>query len=252
MAHPAQQWKVRPHGKLSKLDDNIQTVIGELHAPMTLPRRMTVVRLTDARLVIYSAISLDAAEMAVLDAYGRPAFLIVPSDKHRLDANAWKERYPAMQVVAPEGARAGVDKKVPVDTVAPRFDDPTVEFVTVPGTAGKEAALLVHSPNGSTLVLNDLVGNITNASGVGGGLLRVAGFAGKEAQIPRVVKLALIKDPTALRAQLLQWSEIETLKRILVSHGSPIEENPRQVLRELANSLGGNATASQRAAEARP
>jgi hypothetical protein len=40
-----------------------------------------------------------------------------------------------------------------------------------------------------------------------------------------------------LRTQLLQWAEIDTLVRILVSLGSPIEENPRQVLRELAGSL---------------
>jgi len=30
---------------------------------------------------------------------------------------------------------------------------------------------------------------------------------------------------------------IDTLVRILVSHGSPIEESPRQVRRELAESL---------------
>ena len=68
-------------------------------------------------------------------------------------------------------------------------------------------------------------------------MLRKAGFAGDQPQIPRVMKMALIKDPDALRAQLLQWSEIETLKRILVSHGSRIAENPREVLRELARSL---------------
>jgi hypothetical protein len=49
--------------------------------------------------------------------------------------------------------------------------------------------------------------------------------------------MAMIKDTSALRAQLLEWAEIETLKRILVSHGSPIEDNPRQVLRDLAGSL---------------
>jgi len=38
-------------------------------------------------------------------------------------------------------------------------------------------------------------------------------------------------------AQPLQWAEIESLNRILVSHGPPIEGNPRQVLRELAGSL---------------
>jgi len=40
-----------------------------------------------------------------------------------------------------------------------------------------------------------------------------------------------------LRTQLLVWSEIDTLIRILVSHGAPIEDKPREVLRELAESL---------------
>lgn len=238
MTQPFKQWKVLPHGKLSQIDDNILTVTGEIHMPlMDLPRRMTVVRLNDSRLVVFSAIALDEDEMAALEAYGSPAFLIVPSDKHRLDAKIWKDRYPSMQVVAPEGARVKVEETVQVDTVSPRFDDPNVQFMAVPGTRGHEAALVVRTRNATTLVLNDLVGNIRNESGFGGWLLRLAGFAGEEAQIPKVVKMMLIEDTTALRAQLLQWAEIESLKRILVSHGSPIEENPRQTLRDLARSL---------------
>jgi len=65
----------------------------------------------------------------------------------------------------------------------------------------------------------------------------LAGFAGKEAQVPAVVKMAVIDDTKALRTQLLVWSEIDTLIRILVSHGAPIEDKPREVLRELAESL---------------
>jgi hypothetical protein len=65
----------------------------------------------------------------------------------------------------------------------------------------------------------------------------LAGFAGEAAQIPKVVKMALIKDSNALRAQLLEWAELQSLKRILVSHGEPIEANPRQTLRDLAASL---------------
>jgi hypothetical protein len=238
MTRPFQQWKVLPHGKLSKVDDNILTVTGELRMPlMNLPRRMTVVRLSDARLVVFSAIALDEGQMAALEAFGHPAYLIVPSDKHRLDARIWKDRYPTMQMIAPEGARDAVAKVVQVDTVAPRFDDPSVQFVTVAGTRGREGALIVRTPPRTTLVLNDIVGNIRGASGVGGWLLGLVGFAGDKPQIPRVVKKVMIEDANALRAQLLQWAEIESLKRILVSHGSPIEENPRQTLRDLASSL---------------
>jgi len=238
MTKPFQQWTVLPHGKLVQVDENILTVVGEIHMPlMDLPRRMTVVRLADASLVIFSAIALDEDEMSALEAYGRPGVLIVPSDKHRLDAKTWKDRYPEIQVVAPEGARAKVNEAVPVDTVTPRFDDPNVQFVTVPGTRDREAALVVRTPNGTSLVLNDVVGNIRDAAGFGGWLLHLAGFAGKDAQIPAVVKMAVIENTKALRSQLLQWAEIDSLVRVLVSHGSPIEDNPRQVLRELAESL---------------
>jgi predicted TIM-barrel enzyme len=138
--------------------------------------------------------------------------------------------------VLPHG-RLVREETVPVDAVAPRFDDPDVPFVTVPGTRGREAARLVRAPKGVTLVLNDVVGNIRDASGIGGWLLRVAGFAGKEAQVPAVVKRAVIDDTQALRTQLSPWAGIDTLVRILVSHGSPIEAHPRQVLRALSESL---------------
>jgi hypothetical protein len=238
MTEPFQEWTVLPHGKLVQIDENILTVVGELHMPlMDLPRRMTVVRLRDTSLVIFSAISLDEDEMTALEAYGRPSLLMVPSDKHRLDAKTWKDRYPEIEVAAPEGAREKVEETVAVDTVSPRFDDPNVQFVTVPGTRGREAALVIRTHAGTTLLLNDVVGNIRDAAGFGGWLLHLAGFAGKEAQVPAVVKMAVIEDKKALRAQLLQWSQIESLVRILVSHGSPIEDNPRQVLRDLAQSL---------------
>ena len=232
------EWTVLPHGKLTEVDPDILTVVGELHMPFTeLPRRMTVVRLADGRLVVFSAISLDEDEMRQLEDYGRPAFLVVPNDHHRLDAKTWKDRYPDMQVVAPEGSRKKVEQAVKVDTTDPRFDDPDVHFVTVPGTRAHEAALVVRSGGGTTLVLNDLVANIRDPAGFGGWFLRLTGFAGNEPQVPRPVKLAMVDDKEALRTQLLAWSRLDGLKRILVSHGSPIEDRPDEVLRELAAAL---------------
>ena len=136
-----------------------------------------------------------------------------------------------------EGARDKVAQAVPVDTTSSDLEDPDVDFLAVPGTQGHEAALLIRRAGGTTLVLNDLVGNIRHEHGFGGWLLSLMGFAGEEAHIPAPVKLMLVKDKDALRAQLLRWAEIDSLKSIVVSHGSPIEDNPRQVLRDLANSL---------------
>lgn len=81
------QWTVLPHGKLSEIDPNLLTVTGNIHMPFTeLPRRMTIARLSGRRLVVFNAIALDENNMRFLEAYGQPAFLVVPSDKHRMDA----------------------------------------------------------------------------------------------------------------------------------------------------------------------
>ena len=237
MTKPHEHWQVLPHGELAPIDDNMLTVVGQIRMPlMDLPRRMNVVRLRDSQLVIWSAIALDEIEMKKLEAFGRPAFMIVPNDHHRLDAKAWKDRFPWLQVVAPPGAREKVDEVVHVDSTAPNFGDPNVQFVSVPGTRDHEAALIVRTAQGTTLVLNDLVGNI-HGEGFDTWLLRLVGFAGKDAQIPHVVKLAMVKDKDALREQLVQWAELDSLKRILVSHGDPIETHPRQTLKELAAAL---------------
>jgi hypothetical protein len=232
------EWKVLPHGQLTQVDEGILTVTGDLHMPLAdIPRRMTVVRLADGRLVVFSAISLDEAQMREIEACGPPSFLVVPNDHHRLDAKAWKERYPAMQVVAPEGARKKVEEVVRVDTTDPRWGDPNVQFVTVPGTKGRESALVVTTPNGTTLVLNDVIGNMPGESGFGGWFLRTMGFAGDEPHIPRPVKLLMVDDKAALRQQLLKWAAIDSLGCILVSHGVPIQHRTRETLRELAATL---------------
>ena len=238
MPRPFEHWHVLPHGKLTEIDPGILTVVGRIRMPLgSFPRRMTVVRLHDERLVVWSAIGLDEGEMATLEAFGRPAFLVVPNDHHRLDAKPWKTRYPALQVVAPAGARAKVDQIVRVDTTSPDFGDRDVRFVAVAGTREREAALVVRRPSGTTIVLNDLVGNVRDATGLAGLMFRLAGFAGREPRIPTVVKRLLVDDARALRQQLLEWAEMESLRRILVSHGDPIEKSSRQTLRRLAESL---------------
>jgi len=227
-----------PHGKLVALEPAILSVTGTIRLPLVnLPRRMTVARLADKRLVVFSAIALDESSMRVLDTYGTPAFLVVPSHKHRLDAKIWKARYPAMQVVTPAGSRKKVEQVVHVDTCEPNFGDPNVEFVTVPGTLRHESALLIHTPEGSTLVLNDVIGNLRSAPGLSGWFLRLMQFVGDEPRIPRPVRWSLIEDQVALRLQFLKWAALPRLKRILVSHGEPIDDEPAETLRDLAHYL---------------
>ncbi len=238
MTATLEKWEVMPHQAPVRVTDDILTVVGEIAMPlMTLPRRMTVVRLAGRRLVVFSAIALGELEMDRLEQFGTPAFLIVPNDHHRMDAKVWKERYPAMRVIAPPGAREAVAKAVPVDATAADFGDPSVRLVIVPGTGEREAALEVRRPGGLTLVVNDVIGNIRDAHGFGGWLLKRMGFAGEEPHVPGPVKFAMVEDKKALRAQFLAWANDAALRRILVSHGDPIEEDPQGALKALAAAL---------------
>ena len=238
MPRTLEDWTVLPHDPPARVTDDILTVVGEIEMPlMTLPRRMTVVRLADGRLVVFNAIALDEAEMGRLEAFGAPAFLIVPNDHHRMDAKIWKERYPALVVIAPPGAREAVEEVVPVDSTAPDFGDPSVRLVIVPGTGGREAALEVRRPGGLTLVVNDVIGNVRDAHGFGGWLLKRMGFAGEEPHLPAPVRFNMVEDKQALRGQFLAWANDPALRRILVSHGAPIEEDPQGALKVLAETI---------------
>jgi hypothetical protein len=66
----------------------------------------------------------------------------------------------------------------------------------------------------------------------------MVGFTGPKPRIPRIVAKKLIRDKAALRAQLERWAGLSPLRRIIVSHGAPREEEPARTLRQLASSLG--------------
>jgi hypothetical protein len=140
MSAPLEHWKILPHGPLTAVDDKVWTVTGTLHMPVgDFERPVSVVRLRDGGLVVYSAIALDEDEMARLDGLGRVAWLAVPGEDHRLDAKIWLHRYPNMHVAAPAGAREKALEVVPIESTTPGFGDPDVQWITVPGTREHEA-----------------------------------------------------------------------------------------------------------------
>jgi hypothetical protein len=234
MTAPFEKWTVLPHGKLTRVNERIVTVVGDLKMPlMNLPRRMTAIRLKSVDVVIFSAIALREEDMAELEAFGRPTFLIVPSERHRIDAPGYLQRYPNLTVVAPAAGKQKIGEVVRVDTSAPDFGDPSVRYVEI----AADSALEVDCDDGLTIVVNDLIGDIHGESGLGGWLLRVMGFAGDDPHVPGPVKLALGKHKSEVARQFRLWAEREDLRRIMVSHGDSIEVDPRGVLRTLASSI---------------
>jgi hypothetical protein len=130
-----------------------------------------------------------------------------------------------------------VEKVVHVHECEADFRDPGVQLITVSGTAEREMALLVETPHGTTLVINDLIFNLANRPGVTGWLFKVLGMTGDEPHIPPIIKRREVKDERALRAQLETWSSLPQLERVVVSHGDIITSEPKEVLRRIAQEL---------------
>ena len=107
-------WTVVAHDPIEQHEDNLWSVASALPSG-SLRRRMAIGKLADARLVFYNAVPLREPEMKAIEAWGTPAFLIVPNAFHRLDIHAFKTRYPAMKLLCPAPAAPGVRKVAAVD-----------------------------------------------------------------------------------------------------------------------------------------
>ncbi len=236
MSKAFRQWTVLPHKPIDKLAANLWRVVGGLPR-MPLKRTMVVARLGDGRLVIHSAIALDEVGMSELEAWGTPAFLLVPNGWHRLDARVYKDRYPKLIVLAPAGSRRRVQRVVNVN--GDYRDFPTTEdiaLVHLAGSKDREGVMTVRSADGVTLVFADAVMNVRLGSGLRKLVSRLLGYTGKPQMTP-LARLVLLKDKPALRAHLDALAGTPGLVRLIPGHGPDITDRPAQALRAVAAAL---------------
>lgn len=218
MAKAHDEWKVLAHGAIERLADNLWWVQGAIPG-MSLKRVMTIARLGDSQLVIHNAIALDGGGMAQIDAWGTPAFLVVPSGIHRLDAPAYKRRYPQLQVIAPSGARRAVEQVVPVDFTYDQVPPlQGVRFERLAGVNDAEGVMIVESSDGVSVVLNDAVFNMDRKRDVMGFLFTTLLGSAPGPRVSRLGKLTLVKDKPALKADLERLARTPGLERLIVAH----------------------------------
>jgi hypothetical protein len=218
MAKAFSDWKVLSHGAIEKFSDNLWWVQGSVPG-MSLKRVMTIVRLGDGRLVIHNGIALEEAAMKAIEGWGTPTFLIVPNGGHRLDAPAYKQRYPALRVFAPKGSRARVEEVVPVDGSYEDFPhSDEVRLETLPGVGDSEGAMFVRSSGGVSVVLNDAVFNMDRKRDPLGFFFTTLLGSAPGARVSRLAKLMFIKDKRALRDYLVRLAETPELTRLIVAH----------------------------------
>ncbi|MEI9947853.1 MAG: hypothetical protein WDO74_02465 [Pseudomonadota bacterium] len=234
----ATDWAVLPHDPIQELSENLWRVEGAL-PHFSMRRVMSVVRLQDGRLLIHSAIAMDEPSMQRLEAWGEPAILLIPHSRHRMDAPRYKRRYPALRVFAPPAVMNSASAMVNVDgAFAEAPLDASASLELLDGTGQSEAALIVHSNDGTSVVLTEIVFDLEPPKSA---LLRTAlkliGFGPRPVVTP-VVKLELVKSKDKLAAHLERLAAIPELKRLIVAHSRmSVGPNAGKALRQAAASL---------------
>ena len=233
---------VYPYHPLKSLAANLWQVEGAL--ANGLPRNMTVYRLRDGRLLLYSVVAMHPADMEALEKLGRPAIMVMPHDRHQMDAPFYKRRYPDLRVLAPDPRHP---RKVPVDGDLGELAAFGINAYVLPGTTYHEAVLELPVEAGQggdcgglpgiALCTTELLGNLAGLPGLPRLmrlLLRLIGPPGGGLGVARVVRWREVSDRKRVRAWMKSLAERPELRMVLVGHGSPVTDDARAALRRAA------------------
>ena len=216
------RWKVLPHEPLKRLEDNLWVVDGPIPG-MPIDRRMAIIRLADGRLVIHNGIAVDDATIAAIEALGELTFLVVPNGFHRIDAFAYKQRYPQLRVIAAPNAAKKVAEAVAIDGGPELLPaDSGLRGELIEGDKIGEIAFTIEHGATKTLMLNDALFNTPHKPGFKGFVMRALGSTGG-LKMSRIMRIFGAADGNAFRAHVVRLAEQPGVSRLIVSHGDIIE-----------------------------
>lgn len=193
--------------------------------------RMTVIRLTGGRLLLHSAIALDPALLAELDALGRVAYVVAPNRVHHLYAGDVAKSYPEARLWIGPGLET---KRPDLRYVAILGDESPEEWrgevdqTFFRGRPYENEVVFLHRKT-RTLIVCDLAFNFGPSAPAMTRfwmkLIRSYGSFG-----PSKLDPLLIRDRVAARQSLeriLGWD----FDRVVIAHGDVLETGGREALR---------------------
>lgn len=203
-----------------------------------LGTRMTVLRLSDASLLLHSPIALDESLKSEIDTLGPVSHIVAPNLFHHLYVGPAADAFPEAKVHGPAGLRKKrpdlrLDALLGTETDRSWRDD--LEMIRVEGTLLDET-IFCHKPS-RTLVCADLIENFRTADDWWTrSYLKLGGIYGKIG-LSRMLRLAYRDRRKARRDidRLLEWH----FDPIVLAHGDPIESNGADALRESYDWLRG-------------
>lgn len=170
-------------------------------------------------LIVHSPTFIDDATFAALEALGPVRALVCPNHFHWLSVPRYRERFPAARVVADAGAVPRLTGKLGYAPEAAAW----AAWRSPAGLKNGEGWLSLPGEGGPTWIVSDAFFNVTRpVRGAMGLALRLTQTV-PELAIGRTFRWLAIADKAAYRAWVLARLAEERPRRVLVSHGEPIE-----------------------------
>jgi len=199
---------------------------------MPLTTTMTLLRLADGTLLAYSPVELTEERRTAVSKLGPVAHIYAPNLFHHLHVRGWLDAFPSARFHGPKG----LERKRP-DLQVHRvhgsesesgFSD-TIDEIPIAGFRLGESALF-YRPAGVLLVA-DLVHNVGRPEGLWPQMYtRLMGFYDRVA-LSRMIRWTAFSDRKAARASIDRLLALP-FDRIVVGHGSTINDGARQALSE--------------------
>jgi len=196
-----------------------------------LGARMTVVRLGDGSLWVYSPIRPTPELCSRLDELGTVAHIVAPNRFHHLFAGELAERYPDAQLYLAPGLRKKRPDLTPASLLpddAPKTWRQDLAWVFFAGLPFANEVVFVHRTS-RTLLLCDLAFNVgPEAPWLTRATFRLWGHYDQLG--PTRFERLLVRDRAAARASLEQILALD-FDRIIVAHGRVLETAGPEALR---------------------
>jgi hypothetical protein len=204
---------------------------------LPIGRRMVIVRMGDGSLAVHSAVCCNPETVASIEALGPVRWIIVPSGHHRMDAPAWKARFPDARVVAMPDSHARVGQVVGVDGDYGVLPGGDVTWQPLDGVPS-EGVFLHRAPDGAvSAIFNDAFMNLpASLPGFKGWIVKVMGSTGGP-KVTRTAKYFIVKDRPAYAAHLRRLADTPGLARVIPGHGDIVATDAAAALRRAADGL---------------
>ena len=201
-----------------------------------LHRNVTVVRLPSGELVIHSTGPFAPEDVAHINSFGKPRWLLDTMLRHDTFAKRGKEVFPDATYLAPEGFSKLVGFSTGPLLPAPAEWGDEIQVKRVEGVPSMEEHAVFHRAS-RTLIVADLLFNFGPDAPAWTRFLMLAAVGRKhDPGMARSMRMT-VKDDAALRRSLAAI-EAWDFDRIIVGHGEVVETGGKQAFANALRAVG--------------